>query len=321
MLTATHRLLRLLSLLQTRSHWSGPELATTLEVHPRTLRRDIDKLRELGYPVHASSGIAGGYALRPGKALPPLLLDDEEALAVAITLRTAAAGSVGGIEETALRALIKLEQVMPARLRRRTDALRAAVVPLEPHGPTVDAALLATLATACRDQLRVAFDYRDGRGQASSRTVEPQGVAHASQRWYLVAWDPARDDWRIFRLDRIAGPATVGAHFTPRPSPGGGDLREYVSRTLRLGAYPAHARIVLHAPRAAMAARIPSAAGEIDEVDDARCLLRCSAASLDSLTYWLMALDVEFQVLEPAALIERLRVAGERLARGLARSA
>ena len=221
MLTATHRLLRLLSLLQTRSHWSGPELATTLEVHPRTLRRDIDKLRELGYPVHASSGIAGGYALRPGKALPPLLLDDEEALAVAITLRTAAAGSVGGIEETALRALIKLEQVMPARLRRRTDALRAAVVPLEPHGPTVDAALLATLATACRDQLRVAFDYQDGRGQASSRMVEPQGVAHASQRWYLVAWDPARDDWRIFRLDRIAGPATTGAHFAPRPSPGG----------------------------------------------------------------------------------------------------
>ena len=110
---------------------------------------------------------------------------------------------------------------MPARLRRRTDALRAAVVPLEPHGPTVDAALLATLATACRDQLRVAFDYRDGRGQASSRMVEPQGVAHASQRWYLVAWDPARDDWRIFRLDRIAGPATTGAHFAPRPSPGG----------------------------------------------------------------------------------------------------
>ena len=196
-----------------------------------------------------------------------MLLDDEEALAVAITLRTAAAGSVGGIEETALRALIKLEQVMPARLRRRT-ALRAAVVPLEPHGPTVDAALLATLATACRDQLRVAFDYRDGRGQASSRMVEPQGVAHASQRWYLVAWDPARDDWRIFRLDRIAGPATT-ARTSRRVPRLAGRPAQYVSRTLRLGAYPAHARIVLHAPRAAMAARIPSAAGEIDEVDDA----------------------------------------------------
>ena len=193
-------------------------------------------------------------------------------------------------------------------------------MPLEPHGPTVDAALLATLATACRDQLRVAFDYRDGRGQASSRMVEPQGVAHASQRWYLVAWDPARDDWRIFRLDRIAGPATT-ARTSRRVPRLAGRPAQYVSRTLRLGAYPAHARIVLHAPRAAMAARIPSAAGEIDEVDDARCLLRCSAASLDSLTYWLMALDVEFQVLEPAALIERLRVAGERLARGLARSA
>ena len=149
---------------------------------------------------------------------------------------------MGGIEETALRALIKLEQVMPARLRRRTDALRAAVVPLEPHGPTVDAALLATLATACRDQLRVAFDYRDGRGQASSRMVEPQGVAHASQRWYLVAWDPARDDWRIFRLDRIAGPATTGAHFAPRPRLAGRPARVRIAHaaTRRLSGARAH---------------------------------------------------------------------------------
>ena len=242
MLTATHRLLRLLSLLQTRSHWSGPELATTLEVHPRTLRRDIDKLRELGYPVHASSGIAGGYALRPGKAP-----------AAAVAGRRGSAGGgyhaahggrrLGGRHRgNQLRALIKLEQVMPARLRRRTDALRAAVVPLEPHGPTVDAALLATLATACRDQLRVAFDYQDGRGQASSRMVEPQGVAHASQRWYLVAWDPARDDWRIFRLDRIAGPATTARTSRRVPRLAGRPARVRIAHaaTRRLSGAGAH---------------------------------------------------------------------------------
>ena len=205
MLSSSNRLLRLLSLLQTRRHWAGGELAQTLAVHPRTLRRDIDRLRELGYPIQASSGVAGGYVFRSGNALPPLLLDDDEALTVAITLRTAATGSVGGVEEAALRALVKLEQVMPARLRHKVDALRAALVPLARNGPLVDAGQLAALAAACRDQLRVNFDYTDGRGQASTRQVEPQGLAHTGYRWYLVAWDPAREDWRIEIGDRGPG--------------------------------------------------------------------------------------------------------------------
>ena len=319
MLTSSNRLLRLLSLLQTRRHWAGPDLAAALDVHPRTLRRDIDRLRELGYPIHASSGVAGGYAFRAGHALPPLLLDDDEALAVAITLRTAATGAVGGIEESALRALVKLEQVMPARLRGRVDALRAAIVPMERGGPTVDAAVLATLAAACRDQLRVGFDYTDGRGRASTRLVEPQGLAYTGYCWYLVAWDPARDDWRTFRIDRIAGAPRTGAHFAPRSSPEGGDLSAFVARSVSAPPYSEPPRIILHAPIAAMAARIPASAGRLEALDDGRCLLLSGTHSLDAMTYWLMALDVEFEVLAPAELRDHLRRAQDRLARSLAR--
>lgn len=317
MLTSSSRLLRLLSLLQTRRHWAGAELAGRLEIHARTLRRDIDKLRELGYPIEASSGVAGGYAFRAGQALPPLLLDDDEALAVAIALRTAASGMVGGIEETALRAVVKLEQVMPARLRRRADALRTAIVPLDRVGPVVDATMLAQLAGACRDQLRASFGYKDIRGAATARTVEPHGLVHTNSRWYLVAWDPSRDDWRTFRIDRIADAVEIGGHFAPRPGPDGGDLQGFVSRSLAVSPYPERARIVLHAPRAAMARRIPAAYGVLAAVDAERCELRCGAHALDQLAYWLLALDVDFEVLEPAALKERLRAAGERAARSV----
>lgn len=319
MLSSSNRLLRLLSLLQTRRHWAGADLAQTLAVHTRTLRRDIDRLRELGYPIQASSGVAGGYAFRAGNALPPLLLDDDEALTVAITLRTAATGTVGGVEEAALRALVKLEQVMPTRLRHKLDALRSAIVPLPSRGPMIDAGLLAALAAACRDQLRVNFDYADSRGQPSTRQVEPQGLAHTGYRWYLVAWDPARDDWRTFRLDRITGAVTLGVHFAPRPPPGGGDLRAYVTRAVGQAPNAEEARIVLHAPHAEIAARIPASAGQVEALDDGRCLLRCTGQSLEALTYWLLALEVEFDVLAPASLAQRFQIASERVARMLQR--
>lgn len=315
MLSSSTRLLRLLALLQTRRHWLGSELAERLEVHPRTLRRDVDRLRQLGYPVHASSGVAGGYAFRPGQALPPLMLEDDEALAVSIALRTATAGAVDGIEEPALRALVKLEQAMPARLRQQLDALRSAILPLDRAGPVVDAGMLATLASACREQLRLEFLYADGRGQSAQRSVEPQGLAHTGQRWYLVAWDRARSDWRTFRVDRIASPPVVGAHFAPRPGPEGGDLKAYVSRNLAVAPFTAQARIVLHAPLADMARRIPPSAGVLTVVDDARCLLECGAHALDTLVYWLLVLDVELEVLAPDTLRDRLRTVGARAAR------
>lgn len=206
---------------------------------------------------------------------------------------------------------------MAERLRRRVDALRSAIVPIPREGATVDATLLATLAAACRDQLRVGFDYADGQGRASTRLVEPQGLAHTGYRWYLVAWDPARDDWRTFRIDRIAGAPQVGAHFAPRPPPEGGDLRAYVSRSVNMAPHPEPARVILHAPRSVMAARIPPGAGQIEPLDETRCLLQCAVPTLDALVYWLMALDVEFDVLAPPALQDRLRLAGERLARSL----
>jgi predicted DNA-binding transcriptional regulator YafY len=318
-LSSSSRLLRVLSLLQTRSHWAGPELAERLEVHPRTLRRDIDRLRQLGYPVHASSGVAGGYAFRAGQSLPPLLLDDEEALAVAIALQIAAAGTVSGVEESSLRALVKLEQVMPTRLRRRTHALRSAIVPVQRIGPTIDAGVLATLATACRDQLQVGFHYRDLRGKASVRTVEPHALVHTGNHWYLVAWDPARDDWRTFRIDRVEGLPRTGTHFVPRAAPAG-DLRAYVSGAMAGVHQGDQARVVLHRSRDVMVRTIPPAAATLEPIDDARCLMLCGAGQLDSLVYWLMALDVEFDVLEPPALKQRLRSANERLARSLART-
>ena len=318
MLSSSSRLLRVLSLLQTRSHWAGQDLAERLEVHPRTLRRDIDRLRQLGYPIHASSGVAGGYAFRAGQSLPPLLLDDEEALAVAIALQIAAAGTVSGVEESSLRALVKLEQVMPARLRQRTDALRSAILPMQRIGPTVDAGVLATLATACRDQLQVGFSYRDVKGRSTTRTVEPQGLVHTGSRWYLVAWDPGRSDWRTFRLDRVEGEPVNGDHFAPRAGPGGGDLRAYVAGAIAVDIHGEEARVVLHQPLEVMAPRIPLAAALLEAIDANRCLMRCPAHQLDWLVYWLMSLDVEFEALEPPALIERLRAAGERVARALA---
>lgn len=317
MLTSSMRLLRLLSLLQTRSHWLGPELAERLEVHPRTVRRDIDRLRQLGYPVQASSGVAGGYAFRAGQALPPLLLDDDEALAVSIALRTATAGAVGGIEEPALRALVKLEQAMPPRLRQQVDALRSNILPMDCVGPRVEASLLATLATACRDRLRVDFSYEDGQGRATQRAVEPQGVVHTGMRWYLVAWDRVRSDWRTFRIDRMVGEPEVGAHCTPRQGPDAGDLKAYVSRSITASPPADQARVVLHAPYAVMVRRIPQSVGVVTALEGGTsCQLECGAS--DWLVYWLMALDVEFEVLAPASLKARLRLAGERALRSAA---
>ena len=320
MLTASTRLLGLLSLLQSRPHWGGNDLAERLQVHPRTLRRDIDRLRQLGYPIQASSGVAGGYAFRAGRALPPLLLDDEEALAAAIALRTAVTGTVSGIEQTAITALVKLEQVMPPRLRKRLDALRSTILPLDQSGPVVDAGLLATLAGACRDQLQLDVHYADRHNQPSHRRLEPQGVVHADRRWYLVAWCTARSDWRTFRIDRIVAAPVVGAHFSPRPPPGNGDLREWVARSLALGQYSEQARVILHAPLASMQRKIPTSAGALEAVDAERCLLVCGAGALGSLVYWLMAMELEFEVLGPPALQQKLRDAGERVARGLARA-
>src|SRR5689334_19029463 len=199
MANTSARMLRLLSLLQTHRYWPGPELAERLEVSVRTLRRDVDRLRDLGYPVAAHRGVDGGYQLAPGAALPPLVVDDEEAVALAIGLRAAAQGAVAGIEESSVRALTKVVQVMPPRLRRRVDALRLATVPaVWATGPTVDSEVLTTVAQACRDEERLTFAYTARQGERTSRHVEPHRLVSLGRRWYLVAYDLARHDWRSF---------------------------------------------------------------------------------------------------------------------------
>ena len=215
MLETSARLLRLLSLLQTRRDWSGAELAGRLEITPRTVRRDIDRLRGLGYPVQATAGTAG-YRLGAGADLPPLLLDDDEAVAVAMGLRTAAGGSITGIEETSVRALAKVEQVLPSRLRHRVNALQSVTVPMANTGPTVDPSTLTAIAAACRDSLRLRFDYRTHDGTSSIRTTEPHRLVHAGRRWYLLGWDVDRQDWRTYRVDRLDPRTPTGPRFTPR---------------------------------------------------------------------------------------------------------
>ena len=314
MLNTSARLLRLLSLFQARRYWSGADLAGRLEVTARTLRRDVDRLRSLGYPVHSTSGTAGGYQLGAGANLPPLLLDDDEAVAVALGLRTSASGSVGGIEEASVRALLKLEQVLPPRLRQRVAALHGFIEPLRGRGPTVDAERLSAIAGACRDHEAIRFLYHDRAGKPSARTVEPHRLVHTGYRWYLVAWDLARKDWRTFRVDRIEGKLKTSTRFMPRKPPGG-DFAAFVSKSLASIPYPFRARVTLQAPVEAVTKRVPPSAGVLEAVDQSSCLLHTGSHSLEGLTIHLMLLGVDFQVHEPPELIDYLRRLAERLGR------
>src|SRR4051795_3259420 len=231
MIETSSRLLELLSLLQARRDWPGGELADRLEVSGRTIRRDVERLRQLGYPVESLSGPAGGYRLRAGSAMPPLLLDDDESIAIAVGLRTAAGASVTGIEESAVRALVKLEQVLPDHLRRRVAALSSATVTVPVGGPTVDPRHLSVIAAACRDSECVRFGYRSRDGAEGRREVEPHALVNLGRRWYLAAWDRGRGDWRTFRVDRIDRPSPSGARFTTRPLPAE-DAAAYVRQSI-----------------------------------------------------------------------------------------
>jgi len=297
----------------------GLELADRLEVSPRTIRRDVERLRELGYPVDSLTGPAGGYRLQAGAAMPPLLLDDEEAVAIAVGLRTAAGASVTGIEETSVRALVKLEQVLPERLRRQVNALQSVTATLAAPGPTVDPEALTVIAAACRDRERLRFEYASRDGATSRRCVEPSGLVNLGRRWYLVAWDCDRAGWRTFRLDRLERPRPAGARFAPRPVPGG-DPAAYVAANLAGGTARYTARVVLHAP-AAEVERLPYRWGTVTALDDLRCELRTSDDDLDWLAMRIGMLGMDFEVLEPDALAERLEALAGRFARAAGASA
>jgi len=315
--TTSSRLLSLLSLLQGRRDWPGGELADRLEVSGRTIRRDVERLRALGYPVQSLSGPAGGYALRAGAAMPPLLLDEEEAIAIAVGLRTAAQASVAGIEETSVRALVKLEQVLPAHLRRRVSALGDATKTLPGTGPTVDPQCLTTIASACRDRERLRFAYRGRDGAESRREVEPHSLVNLGRRWYLVAWDCGRGDWRTFRVDRLAKPAPAGGRFDRRPLPDGRDAASYVAANLSAGPQPHEARITVHCPAAQLRQR-PHLWGTVEPIDDETCEYRTGDDNLDWLAIRIGMLGAEFEVHEPPELIEHLALLRDRVGRAIA---
>ncbi|MFD7201981.1 helix-turn-helix transcriptional regulator [Streptomyces sp. NPDC059893] len=321
MLETSARLLRLLSLLQARREWSGADLADRLGVTPRTVRRDVDRLRGLGYPVDASPGTGGGYRMGAGAELPPLLLDDDEAVAVAVGLRTSADQGVEGIGETSVRALSKLEQVLPDRLRRRVSALNAFTVPmLRGPGPSdVDPSVLTELAAACRDSERLRFAYEDHGGTATRRTVEPHRLVCSERRWYLVAWDVDREDWRTFRVDRITPRPPHGPGFAPRTPPAD-DLAAYVSKGVSQGPYARGATIRLLVPVEEAAQRISPSAGTLEADGDDRCVLRTGAASLDAMAIHVILTGFEFEVLEPDGLTDMIRSARDRLSRALERA-
>ncbi|MEV4345771.1 YafY family protein [Actinoplanes sp. NPDC049596] len=315
MANTSARMLRLLSLLQTHRYWPGAELAERLEVSPRTLRRDVDRLRDLGYPVDAARGVAGGYQLQAGAAVPPLLLDDDEAVAIAVGLRTAAAGAVAGFEETSVRALAKVIQLLPPRLRRRIDALRAVTAPGPlGGGPTLDATVLTTLALACRGEERLRFDYRPRDGDPAPRHVEPHRLVPLGRRWYLVAWDLERGDWRSFRVDRLSSPGLTGARFRPREIPGG-DPAEWLRS--RMSAIPNRyeVSVVIGAPAEQVRATVWNY-GTVEELTDERCRL---CMNVDELGWPVMVLGVlgaAFTVESPPELRDHLRRAGEAMIAG-----
>ncbi|GAA3167441.1 helix-turn-helix transcriptional regulator [Nonomuraea roseoviolacea] len=312
MVETSARLLRLLSLLQTRREWSGTELAERLGVTPRTVRRDVGRLRELGYPVAATAG-APGYRLGAGTDLPPLLLDDDEAVAVAVGLRTAAGGSVTGIEETSVRALAKLERVLPSRLRHRVRALQSMTVPMGRAGSAVDPAALTAIASACRDHETLRFDYRSHEGQQSARAAEPYRLVHSGRHWYLLGWDTGRAGWRTYRVDRLSLRTPNGPRFVPRDPPDA-DLAAYVSRSLSSAPYRYQGRFTMHAPAEVVAGRMPATVAAIEPIDARSCTLTSGANDLDELAVWVAQTGVDFDVHEPPELADHLLALSARLA-------
>lgn len=311
------RLLRLLSLLQSRREWSGAELAGRLDVTGRTVRRDVERLRALGYPVEGTTGTAGGYRLASGRDLPPLLLDDSEAIAIAVGLRTAAQGGVRGADEASVRALAKLEQILPARLRQRIATLADATVSVtRPRGVPADPETLGIAAAACRDREVLAFEYRRRDEAAMRRRVEPWGLVTVTGLWYLVGFDVDRGGWRTFRLDRVRDPVPTRRRFEPRPLPAE-DAADYLRQALQSATYRHEVTATVQAPADQVRAWLPDALpARVTPVDARTSRVRLGSDSLPRLSQDLVAIDAELRV-EAASpeVAGHLARVGARLAR------
>lgn len=310
------RLLQLLSLLQTPREWPGGELADRLGVSRRTVRRDIDRLRELGYPVQASKGSDGGYRLVAGKAMPPLVLDDEEAVAIAVGLRAGAGHAVEGVDEASVRALAKLEQVLPSRLRHRVSTLQTATTALTSgDGASIAPETLTVMASTVAGHERLRFAYRTKDGTGSRRVVEPYRLVSTGRRWYLVAYDLDRDDWRTFRVDRVSEPFATGARFAPRELPTG-SAAEYLRQSMYRRQETYEFAVTFAAPAEVVAARVPRWVGVPEAVGEGRCRLRGeSGDAVEWLAVRLAMTGVDFTVEAPGELVECVRGLGDRLVR------
>lgn len=312
--TTTSRVLQLLGLLQSRRVWTGEELAERLDVTTRSVRRDVERLRDLGYPVHASKGHGGGYQLGAGAALPPLLLDPDEAVAMAVCLRLAAGGSVAGVGESALRALSKLDQVMPTRLRSQVSAVHDATVTLT-YGQSdslVQPDVLMTLARACRDREHVAAGYVDRAGTPTQRRLEPYQLVTTGRRWYLMTYDRDRQDWRSLRLDRMTDVRALGSTFTPRDAP---DAAAYVRRSISTSPYRYTARVRYQAPVDAIERVFPAASVDVEPDGPDACIVTTGADDPERMVLYLALPNCEFEILEPPEVIEAARTMGARLVR------
>lgn len=307
------RLLTLLSLLQARRDWPGEQLAARLEVSPRTVRRDVDRLRDLGYPVQTTKGPAGGYRLAPGADLPPMLFDDEQAVAIAVALQTAAAGIIG-VQEAVVRALATIRQVLPTRLRHRVDALQVTTVPTGTD--SVDPEILLDIGACCRDQQLLRFDYVANDGTASVRRTEPHRLVSRGQRWYLVAWDLDRDDWRTFRVDRIRPRTPIGPRFSPRSlteEQAGDLLRPHTAYPT----WPVTGTVLMHAAAPEIARWLRPDQGQVTAVDEHTCRVELGAWSHGALIATLLLFETDFEILEPAPLRAAMSEVANRVARSL----
>lgn len=312
------RLLNLLSLLQTPREWPGSELAERLAVSPRTIRRDIDRLRSLGYPVEATKGAVGGYRLVAGKAMPPLVLDDEEAVAIAVGLRAGAGHAVEGVEEASVRALTKLEQVLPPRLRHRVSSLQNATLPLtHGDGATVSPSTLTAMASAVSATERLRFCYRSGEGAETKRHVEPYRLVSTGQRWYLVAYDLDREDWRTFRVDRVSEPQGTGARFVPQELPADAENEaEFLAASMGRQKPRREVEVSFRASAGEVGAVLPPYVGVPEATGPDSCALRCEwSESLEWLAVRLAMLGFEFRVLAPGELKAYVKELGGRLSR------
>lgn len=317
MTSTSARLLALLSLLQARRDWPGQLLAERLDISPRTVRRDVERLRDLGYPIHATKGPEGGYRLEAGADLPPLLFDDEQAVAIAVALRTATA-SGAGIGEAAVRALATVRQVMPSRLRHRIDTLQVSAIARGPLTAEVDPEVLMTLAGAVRALEVVRFDYESpGSAGPALRRVEPHHVVTRSGRWYLVAWDLEREDWRTFRVDRITPRTPDGPRFERRELPGTGGIEAYVTAQFTGShgpdGWPCTGEVILSLPVAEVA---PYALdGLVEELGPHRCRLTLGSWSWASVVAMIVRYDADVEVVGPPELRAELDLVARRLAR------